>query len=191
MYSSLICPRLLFFFFLSLSRPAITTLEIAVYRIHIREVESAQRKTVSPALTCYTHTHAAYGGDGYRGIRARTDTQGSTLMARATGGSSKVTYPRKPHVSFPFYSVGRSRATYIYLHTFLSVTVPRPPTPTTKRTGIIWPPSLRAWQTQTAAVRHAADTEPGVCKRALAHCRYLTWVVFSRYAPVGSPIFVH
>lgn len=146
MHSSLIRPHLLFLFFLPLwlplSRPAITTLEIAVYCIHINKRGRVRAKENS-IRAHLLHTHAAYGGDGYRGIRARTDTQGSTLMARATGGSSKVTYPRKPHVSFPFYSAGRSRATYIYLHTFLSVTVPRSPswttttTTTTKRTGII------------------------------------------------------
>lgn len=131
---------------------------------------SGPRKGKQYPRTHLLHTHAAYGGDGYRGIRARTDTQGNTLMARATGGSSKVTYPRKPHVSFPFYSVGRSRPTYIYLHTFLSVTVPRPPpttTATTKRTGIIWPePACMADKPPLSDTRPIQS--PGVCKRALA-----------------------
>lgn len=90
----------------SLAVPAITTLEIAVYRIHTykRGRVRAKENSIRAHLL---HTHAAaYGGDGYRGIHARMDTQGSTLMARATGGSSKVTYPRKPRVSFPFYSIG-------------------------------------------------------------------------------------
>lgn len=123
---------------------------------------------------------------GYRDIRARTDTQGSTLMARATGGSSKVTYPRKPRVSFPFTRAGspplaaRSRATYIYLHTFLSMTESRPP-PTTRELELLDPAWVRA-----------ADKPPlsiGIAQRAVRHGRYsceckctrvyLMWVALS------------
>lgn len=41
-------------------------------------------------------------------------------MARATGGSSKVTYPRKPHV-FPFYSAGWPLSRNLYLPTYVEL----------------------------------------------------------------------
>lgn len=99
-----------------------------------RMVRPQRKQYPYSPVTPTRHDGAAMAG--YRDIRARTDTQGSTLMARATGGSSKVTYPRKPRASLslllrPALLLSLqfvSRATYIYLHTFLSMTESRPPT---------------------------------------------------------------
>lgn len=114
-----------------------------------RMVRSQRKQYPRSPVTPTRHDADGAAMAGYRDIRARTDTQGSTLMARATGGSSKVTYPRKPRVSFPFTRAGspplsgRSRATYIYLHTFLSMTESRPP-PTTRELELLDP----AWCVQ-------------------------------------------
>lgn len=95
-YFSHSSPPLSFPLVSSAAAHAITTFEIAVYYKSGPQRKQYPRSPVTPTR----HDGAAMAG--YRDIRARTDTQGSTLMARATGGSSKVTYPRKPRVSFPF-----------------------------------------------------------------------------------------
>jgi len=79
--------------FFSLASSPRNTIAITILE-NCRVLSSPPAGNSIAALTCYTHA-----ADVSRHIRARTDTQGSTLMARATGGSSKVTYPRKPRVS--------------------------------------------------------------------------------------------
>lgn len=114
---------------------AITTFEIAVYYKNGPQRKQYPRSPVTPTQ----HDGAAMAG--YRDIRARTDTQGSTLMARATGGSSKVTYPRKPRVSFPFTPGRLSSSLWsfsynLYLPTYVPLHDGVPAAANDEKTGI-------------------------------------------------------
>lgn len=134
-------------FLSSATARAITTFEIAVYYKN----GPFAKKTVS-ALTCYTHAaRRRWCGDG--GISRHSRTYGH---AREHVNGTCHRWFFESHLStkaarlFPFYSgrlssslSGRSRATYIYLHTFLSMTESRPP-PTTRELELLDP----AWCVQ-------------------------------------------
>lgn len=120
---------------------------------------------------------------GYRDIRARTDTQGSTLMARATGGSSKVTYPRKPRTSsFPFTRPAGRLSRNLYLPTLVQLHDGVPP-PTRElelldpgRTRADKPPLCRSDSRQTRPISLSASVN------ALAYLSLslsFTWVALS------------
>lgn len=168
MYSSLIRPRLSFLFSLPLSRPTIATLEIAVYCIHTREVGSAQRKTVSP------HSPVTHP----RRIRRRRISRHSRTYGHAREHVNGTCHRWffESHLSTKaarLFSLllGRPFSPNLYLSTYVPL---RDGTPAAADDDgddqENWNYLTRACVhgRQTAAVRHAADTEPGVCKRALA-----------------------